>query len=256
MVGRITHIQRLSLHDGPGIRSTVFFQGCNLRCPWCHNPETWEAKDYTQVINGEKTTVGRWIESRDLARELLTDREFFTNSGGGVTLSGGEPLLQAGFAAEILDFCKAEGVHTAVETNLLAPWDRIRSLLPRVDLWMCDLKSMDDEKHAACGAGIGRILDNFRKLDATGADILVRTPVIPGFNDTREDIEAICRFLADLPGPVRYELLGFHTLGFDKYTSMGIDNPMAGCAPMDKARLEELQTIASQWIATTKESRD
>ena len=254
MQGRITHIQRLSTHDGPGIRSTVFLQGCNLRCPWCHNPETWEARDIPQTIDGKTSIVGKTVDSEDVVQEVLTDKEFFANSGGGVTLSGGEPFVQDAFSLEILRRCKEEGLSTGVETNLLASWEKIEPLLPWVDLWMCDLKCMDSARHkAATGAGNEAILNNLKRLSAHVPTLIVRTPVIPCFNDTESAIRDICAFLDTLGCPVRYELLGFHTLGFDKFTQMGMENPMRGCAPLAKEKLQNLQTIVREWENTMKE---
>ena len=253
MKGRITHINRLSTHDGPGIRSTVFLQGCNLRCPWCHNPETWEARDIIQRINGEASLVGKTADSEEVVQEILIDKEFFLNSGGGVTLSGGEPLVQADFAREILLRCKEEGLSTGVETNLLAPWKKVEALIPHVDLWMCDVKCLDSVRHAAAtGSGNETILTNLQRLAGKVSSLTVRTPVIPCFNDTEDDIREICAFLESLDCSVRYELLGFHTLGFDKFTQMGIENPMKGCAPLDKHKLQSLQAIVQQWGNTTK----
>ena len=253
MQGRITHIQRLSTHDGPGIRSTVFLQGCNLRCPWCHNPETWEARDILQTIDGKTSIVGKTVDSEDVVQEVLTDKEFFANSGGGVTLSGGEPVVQVAFSLEILRRCKEEGLSTGVETNLLAPWEKIEMMLPWVDLWMCDLKCLDSARHkGATGVGNEVILDNLKRLSVHVPALTVRTPVIPCFNDTEKDIRDICAFLDTLDCPVRYELLGFHTLGFDKFTRMGLVNPMKDCTPLDKQKLQSLQAIVRQWETLTK----
>lgn len=291
MKGTITAIQRMSIHDGPGIRSTLFLKGCDLRCAWCHNPETWSFAPQLQHIPGkcihcgsciaacstralqpgEKVTVdrsrclrcgacveacvtgamswiGRRMEAADTVRELLLDRIFFRTSGGGVTLSGGEPLLQADFAGEVLQGCMNEGVHTAVETNLTEPWRIIERLLPVVRLWMCDLKIADSEAHRRwTGMGNGRIIENLHRLAATGAPVIVRTPVVPGVNDTEEDIEALCGIISSLDGDVTYELLGFHTLGFGKFDNLDMSNPMAGAASIAPDTLTRLQQIPARF---------
>lgn len=293
MKGTITTIQRMSIHDGPGIRSTLFMKGCNLRCAWCHNPETWSPHPQLQYIaakciycgscigacdrralrpaadgrvvidrrictlcgrcveacvSGAMTRVGRLIESGEALRELLLDRTFFRTSGGGVTLSGGEPLLQADFAEEVLRGCLDEGVHTAVESNLTEPWPVVERFLPLVRLWMCDLKIADSEMHRRwTGQGNERIIDNLRRLAATGSPVIVRTPVVPGVNDTEQAVEELCRIVAGLGGEVAYELLGFHTLGFGKFDNLGMENPMSGAAALTRERFELLKQIPERF---------
>lgn len=291
MKGTITTIQRMSIHDGPGIRSTLFLKGCDLRCAWCHNPETWSARPQLQYVAGKcigcgsciavcearalrfaekvmvdrshctqcgrcvevcvtgaMSWVGRQIEAEEAVRELLLDRTFFEESGGGVTLSGGEPLLQADFAEEVLRGCLAEGVHTAVESNLTEPWPTIERFLPLVRLWMCDLKVADSAKHRRwTGLGNERIVENLHRLAATGTPLIVRTPVVPGVNDTPEAVEALCRVVAGLNGRVAYELLGFHSLGFGKFDDLGMDNPLAGTPPLAPEKLADLQRIPERF---------
>ena len=291
MEGTITAIQRMSIHDGPGIRSTLFLKGCDLRCAWCHNPETWSYQPQLQYVadkcircgsciavcddrvlrleekvyidrdrcsrcgrcveacvTGALSWVGRQIEACEAVRELLLDRTFFEESGGGVTLSGGEPLLQADFAEEVLRGCLAEGIHTAVESNLTEPWPTIERFLPLVRLWMCDLKVADSAKHR-CWTGLGneRIIENLHRLAATGTPLVVRTPVVPGVNDTPEAVEELCRIVADLNGKVFYELLGFHSLGFGKFGDLGMNNPMAGTPPLTSKKLADLQRIPERF---------
>lgn len=286
--GLITDVQRMSIHDGPGIRTTVFMKGCNFRCRWCHNPETWSAVPQLQYIASKCTfcgTCGTVCQSgaigvtggehhieRSLCVEcgkcaavcpsqalnivgttytadrllecVMADKVFYETSGGGVTVSGGEPFLQHVFLAEFLSECKENGIHTAVETNLSLPWHIMSDFTGLVDLWMCDMKSMDEERHTEwTGAGCRQVAENIARLAGTGAEMIVRTPVIPGFNDTEEDIRSISSFLSGLGANLRYELLPFHTLGFGKYDDVGIDNPLAGLEPLEHCRIEELKEI-------------
>ena len=291
MKGLITALQRMSIHDGPGIRTVVFMKGCNMRCKWCHNPETWirepqlqyikekcihclsclhvcpgrviEEGDGSMMIDREKCTscglcsqvccsgalsmVGREVSPEQLWVEIEQDLPYFWESGGGVTISGGEPLMQAGFVKEFLLICKRNGLHTAIETNASFPWKIIEELIPYTDLWVCDFKLSDDKKHREW-TGIGNvvILNNLKKLAGRGAALCVRTPVIPGVNDNEDEIKAICSLLQPVRDKLTYTLLGFHTLGFGKYESLGMDNVLKDKEPLSAERLEELKKIT--WI--------
>lgn len=286
--GVITTLQRMSVHDGPGLRTVVFMKGCNMRCRWCHNPETWSPHRQVQYIRekcircltcaavcpnrairpsedgprmdfdqcracgtcaddcctGAMSLVGREVSVEELRDEVRKDIPYFLNSGGGVTVSGGEPMLQKDFVREFLSVCRADGINTAIETNMAVEWADLNEVSTLVDFWMCDLKIYDSEKHKKwTGAGNRTVVDNILKMAATGRQMTVRTPVIPCVNDTAAEIEDICRLLAPFSGTVSYELMGFHTLGFSKYKSMGISNELedAVCLPADQ--LEELKKI-------------
>lgn len=296
MKGIITTIQRMSIHDGPGIRSTLFLKGCNLRCAWCHNPETWSRERQVQYVAdkcigcgscvaacrrqalgagaritidrarcircgacveacpaGAMSWVGRELAAEEAVRELAADKPFFDASGGGITLSGGEPLLQADFAREVLEGCLTEGIHTAVESNLTEAWSVIESFLPLVGLWMCDLKIADPALHRRwTGRDNGQIIANLGQLAARGVPVIVRTPVIPGVNDTEAAIEELCRIIARLGGNVAYELLGFHPLGFGKFDDLGMANPMAGTATLDGQVLARLKEIPRRYGIKSK----
>lgn len=280
ITGLIFDIQRFSVHDGPGIRTTVFLKGCSLRCFWCHNPEGLRMTPEVQFLpnrciacgecviacdhggqhldeNGRSyerancvacgacveacvaealTLAGKHTTADAVVAEVLRDRVFYETSGGGVTLSGGEPALQPDFSREILEKCKAEGLHTAIETCGNVPWSNLEPLLPVTDLVMMDLKQIDTEKHrAATGAGNERILANARQFAQTRKPLIFRTPVVPGVNDTPAEIAAIAAFVAELvalraiesngngPAEISWELLPFHRLAADKYRSLGLD---------------------------------
>jgi pyruvate formate lyase activating enzyme len=294
--GIIFNIQRFSIHDGPGIRTTVFFKGCPLRCFWCHNPEGLQAKREVQFTPArcigcgacvaacphgaqELGQQGRiyhrdrcqgcgacvaacWAEALQMTgsvvtaeavmAEVLQDQAFYASSGGGVTLSGGEPLQQPDFASEILQGCRAAGLHTAVETTLHAPWRHVEALLPLVDLFLVDIKQLDPVKHrSATGVSNERILANVRRLAATGHAVNFRIPVVPTVNDTPADIQAAASFVQALqqarPAGARalsLELLPFHQLAGDKYGSLGRPYRAAGLTPPTKAKMAELVQAA------------
>ena len=155
--------------------------------------------------------------------------------------------------SEVLGGCLAQGIHTAVESNLTENWDVVETFLPLVKLWMCDLKLADPELHRRCtGQGNGRIISNLRQLADKGVPIIVRTPVVPGVNDTAEAIDALCRIISGLGGNVAYELLGFHPLGFGKFDDLGMTNPMAGTGALDGSILEELKKIPRRYGIKSK----
>jgi pyruvate formate lyase activating enzyme len=286
MDGLITDIQRFSLNDGPGIRTTVFAKGCNLHCAWCHNPETiggWPqleffaakcigcggcrpevdtlSADPEDVItdgagrlrhyrgNCEAhalVRVGRTVKPQDVLREAEQDRRFYENSHGGVTLSGGEITVQLEFALETLALLKANGIPTAIETNLTAGWDAFEKLLPVLDLVMFDIKTMDAARHRIwTGAGNKRILNNARRMSERDVPLIVRTPVIPGFNDDAESVEGVAEFLRDFANLSYYELLAFNPLGADKYHCLGLPYRMQEAQTIPVERMQELREAAA-----------
>ncbi len=259
MTGIITDIQKFSLHDGAGIRTTVFLKGCNMRCEWCHNPETlarepqkayYEQKcihcgHCDQCPTGARVTIGREMTVEDVYRELAADLPYYRASGGGVTLSGGEPLMQADFAAELLRRCKEAGMGTAVETNLSLPFERLQKLLPWLDRVFFDIKLMDDAAHIrATGISNRTVLENARLLARTGKPALVRTPLIPGVTATQENISAIAAFVGELPNVTAYELLNFNPLGEGKYRALQLPNAHEGDRPLKRDELRALAQAA------------
>ena len=245
--GRIFNIQRFSIHDGPGIRTIVFFKGCFMRCAWCCNPESQSYDIQVMQENGKEKVVGQDVTVEEILPELLSDENYYRRSGGGITLSGGEVLGQPEFARDLLHACKENGLHTAVESTANAPYASIEKILPYLDLYLMDIKHMDSAKHKEyTGAGNERILENAKTLAESGVELIIRTPVVPGFNDTAEEIRAISRFAASLPGVKEHHLLPYHRLGQDKYTGLGRNYSLKGIEPPSQEKMEYLLSVAEE----------
>ena len=261
MTGIITDIQKFSLHDGKGIRTTVFFKGCNMRCDWCHNPETISPKPQRAFYErkcihcghcdhcptGARVTIGQEKSVEEVYRELAADLPYYRESDGGVTLSGGEPLMQAEFARELLKRCRENGIGTAVETNLSLPFERMEGLLPYLDQVFFDIKLMDDAQHRqVTGISNATVLENAQRLAHSGIPAVVRTPLIPGITDTVENIGAIASFARTLPNVRYYELLNFNPLGEEKYRALGLTCVHEGKRPLKKEALLALAQVAQE----------
>ena len=249
--GLIADIRRASFHDGAGIRTTVFFKGCPLRCAWCHNPECISTEPqelfYRErcigcgccaegCFSGARVICGKKMRAEEVLREILLDRPYYDENGG-VTFTGGEPLMQADFLKECIDLCKKEGIGCAVETSLHY-FDE--ALFRSLDFVMADLKIWDDECHRHyTGVGNEHIKENLRRLNALGVPIIVRTPVIP---EIEQGIDRISEFLRPLENVVRYEFLPYHTLGTVKAEAMGCEPNTF--SPPSKEFLKELEQYA------------
>ncbi len=245
--GRIFNIQRFSIHDGPGIRTIVFFKGCFMRCAWCCNPESQEYEIQTMTEQGKQKTVGKDVTVEGLLPELLADEPYYRRSGGGITLSGGEILGQPDFARDLLAACKQRGLHTAVESTANAPYADIEKILPYLDLFLLDIKHMDSAKHQEfTGAPNERILENARAIAESGAELVIRTPVVPTFNDTAAEIKAISRFAATLPHVKEHHLLPYHRLGQDKYDGLGRKYSLTEILPPPPEKMEYLLSVAEE----------
>lgn len=266
--GLVFNLQRFSLHDGPGIRTTVFLKGCALSCSWCHNPESQATSPEVMVLEercircgacvaacpaespvpapgggrqaeeisgclvcgacveacptGARRIAGYRVELEELVEEILSDRVFFEQSGGGVTFSGGEPLHQAAFLLQALEACRREGLHTAVDTCGLASGEELVSVAALTDLFLYDVKFVDDRRHREhTGVGNERILANLRMLVDQGRRIWLRVPVIPGVNDDRDNLDGVAELAASLPGVERVCLLPYHRTGESKLARLG-----------------------------------
>lgn len=246
--GRIFDIQRYSIHDGPGIRTIVFLKGCFLRCRWCCNPESQEYDIQSLTMNGKTKTVGEDTTVEAVMGEVLKDLPYYRRSGGGLTLSGGECLFQPDFAAALLEAAHYWQLNTAIESTAFVPYESIRKLMPHLDLFLMDIKHMDSDKHKAfTGVENGRILENARRVAVSrDCELIIRVPVVPGFNDTPKEICDIARFAASLPGVRRLHLLPYHRLGQDKYTGLGRDYSLAHLLPPPAEHMRELLEAAEE----------
>ena len=266
MMGRVFRIQRFSIHDGYGIRTTVFFKGCPLRCVWCHNPESQryefevayraekcleclacidacrkgaieKGKDNLVEINreicdgcgecvkacrgGALEIYGKDVSVREVVEIIEKDEVFYCNSGGGVTFSGGEPYYQPEFLLALLRACRDLNISTAVDTSGYVKWEVMEKTLPFVDFFLYDVKDYRSERHKkVCGAGNELILSNLRKLVSSGAEVIVRIPVVPGLNFEKGDFEGYCEVLMKTEVE-RVDLLPYHSLARDKYRWLG-----------------------------------
>ncbi len=242
--GRIFDIQKFSVHDGPGVRTIVFLKGCALRCKWCCNPESQSFEIQNMTLAGKTKVMGRDVTVREVIDEVLKDRVYFRRSGGGLTLSGGESLLQADFAAALLAAAKENGLNTALESTGFAKFETIAKLLPHLDYYLMDIKHMNSEKHKAFTTQPNElILENAPKI-AERVNLTVRVPVIPGFNNTPEEIRDIARFAKTLKNVEEIHLLPYHRLGADKYKGLGRTYELENITPLTEEDLLPLKAVA------------
>jgi pyruvate formate lyase activating enzyme len=292
--GNIVNIQRFTIHDGPGIRTEIFFKGCSLRCKWCSNPESIDARPQLGVyaarcvgkdkcglclmacplpvcplicedgrLTGAERAAckpgcfvcaeacpasalmrwGRDMRVEELMKIVLADRNFYMKSGGGVTLSGGEVMLQWEFAAELLDACRRNSIHSCVESALHCGEEAVRSVCARADMVIADIKHMDSAKHRALtGAGNERILENLLRVAALGKPLVLRVPVVAGCNNDEENIRATGAFIRDkLRGNIlQLQLLPYRKMGLEKYASLNEPYPMGeGFIPPKRSEWEK-----------------
>ncbi len=288
-MGIVFSIQRFSVHDGPGIRTTVFLKGCPLRCLWCHNPESavmqpeigYHAARCTLCtecvrvcpsdalsVSGNKKIArsrekclscfkcvnacpsggmeqyGKSMTADEVVSAVMRDSKYYEKSGGGVTFSGGEPLLQAEFTAECAAKLKKRDIHTAVETSLFGSRQSLQTIMPYIDFYMADIKVMDDDIHKnVTGCSNEIILDNVIYLAEKNADVLIRIPIIPGINDTEDNIRKTAEFLIKNTLYRKIELLPMHKLAEHKYEALGRDYPIKAFPVPTKEKLDTLHNL-------------
>lgn len=262
--GIIFDIIKYAVHDGPGIRTTVFLKGCPLRCRWCQNPESQKVaperfrdvygRKYSKIFSGKDVrTIGHEVSVRHVISEVEKDKIFYDYSGGGVTFSGGEPLMQADFLLSLLKECKKRDIKTAVDTCGYAPWSAFKSILEYSDLFLYDLKLMDDEEHVAyTGLGTDLILNNLRKLASAEVRVVARFPIIPGITDSSDNVRAVGSFLMSLKSIDTIHLLPYNYLCKDKYKRMGIKYSFEELEPPSNGELRAIGRIMQEYDLMVK----
>jgi pyruvate formate lyase activating enzyme len=289
VTGVVFNIQRYSIHDGPGIRTTAFLKGCPLQCAWCQNPEsqimrpeiffvsencqgcgacaqvcpqgaiavvdglarTDRAKcigcgKCTEVCPNEaRNLMGRSQTAQEVFEELAADEIFYQRSGGGATLSGGEPLAQPEFATAVFRLCREASIHTALDTCGHAPWETMRQVLEYVDLVLYDLKHMDPERHKKyTGVSNELILEGARRIRQLGVPMLARIPLIPGFNDDAQNLLATAQFIAtEMGDSIPVHLLPYHRLGETKHERMEQPGKAIAAQPPSDEQMEEMRAV-------------
>jgi len=243
--GRIFDIQRYSIHDGPGIRTIVFLKGCALRCKWCCNPESQLYDIQTMVINGKKKVYGRDVKVSEVMDTVLRDMPYYKRSNGGLTLSGGESLLQPEFARDLLRAAKEAGINTALESMGFAGFDTILEILPFLDYYLMDIKHMNPVKHKEwTGKENTLMVENAKKIaESRMTNLIIRVPVIPGFNDSDSEIMDIAKYADSLTGVEKIHLLPYHSYGEGKYAGLGRDYPMGDVKAPSDERMEALRRL-------------
>lgn len=244
--GIIFKIKKYAIHDGPGIRTTVFLKGCPLTCGWCHNPEgqVFAPQALKAVHPGPQADhiIGCYASAEEIIQEIEKDIIFYDQSGGGATFSGGEPLTQPAFLAALLQKCREREIHTTLDTSGFADEETFRCALGLADLVLFDLKLMDDTAHRQfTGVSNKGILQNLHVAAEIGIPLRIRVPIIPEITDTKENLAAIAQYLKPLPGLKWIDILPLHKIAAHKYERLGMANPMAGTRPPTGGHMEEIK---------------
>ena len=246
----ISNIQHFSVGDGEGIRTTVFFKGCNLRCPWCHNPENL-CKEPTTLhykATGKTETLGQLITEEEVLSELLEDKDFYDESNGGVTFSGGEAMLQASELVPLAKLLAENGVSVLVDTAGCVPYASFQMLNPFVTGYLFDFKTADGDQYREIGGDLGLVVENITRLREDGVAVRIRIPLIPGFNTSPRSTQAICEHLRDV-GIQHVDLLPFHRLGSAKYEAMGLKYAYQTQQPLTKDDLGKIEAIYKTYFS-------
>ncbi|AGK95239.1 pyruvate formate-lyase-activating protein [Clostridium pasteurianum] len=227
--GRIHSIESMGLVDGPGIRTVIFFQGCRLRCAYCHNPDTWN------------TSGGEEITAEELLKKILRFKPYFERSGGGVTFSGGEVLLQPEFLVEVLKLCKENNIHTTIDTAGYGE-DNYEEILKYTDLVILDIKHVDEKGYEnITGKGKKDLNEFLKALENTSTKIWIRHVVVPNLTDSKDHIKKLANIIKNIKNVEKVELLPYHTLGINKYEKLGIDYRLKDIEAMDREKCKELE---------------
>jgi pyruvate formate lyase activating enzyme len=248
ITGIVFDIRRFTMNDGPGVRTTVFLKGCPLRCAWCHNPEGRDPAPFTierevKDCDGNTTTVSSTIGTvytpEELLATILSEKSVMQESGGGITFSGGEPLMQYKFLLPVLKALHEQGIHTAIDTNGYAEPAVFEQVIPYTGLFLFDLKHTDRQKHLEyTSVSTVKILENLEMILSKGVHVWLRIPVIPGFNHSRKDIAEIIRVIKAMPkGIEQVELIPYRQTAADKYRRLGYHNAMGDTPSLSPAKL-------------------
>ncbi len=242
--GRIFDIQKFSIHDGPGIRTIVFFKGCIFRCQWCCNPESQNFDIEDMFVAGKNKVIGQDVTVREVLEKIKQDRPYYNRSSGGITLSGGECMCQPEFAKALLHECKDIGISTAIETTAGVDSDIVKYIISEVDTVLMDIKHTSPEKHKKfTGRDNKVILENAKIIAESDSDLIIRIPVIPTFNHTEEEIRDIARFAKTLKGVTRLHLLPYHRMGQDKYTGLNRPYILDGIKTLSSEHMDMLLEV-------------
>jgi pyruvate formate lyase activating enzyme len=297
LTGTIFDIRKYSVHDGPGIRTTVFFKGCPLDCWWCHNPEsqspdpepmlrpnlciacgacietcqhgaigeqdgrlTWARElcvrcgDCTEAcMAGAREMAGKAMSVAEVLAQLEQDRLFYEESGGGVTVSGGEPLLQGHFLSELLQACKRVELHTAVDTSGFAGWEVLARILPVTDLFLYDLKHTDPAQHLKyTGVPLEPVLRNLERLAERGAAVWLRVPLVPGVNDDEANLRRVGELAARMPNVKQVNLLAYHATAASKYARLGLSYRLEGTPGASNEQMETAAALLRSYHTNVK----
>jgi len=260
--GLIFDIKRFSVNDGPGIRTTVFFKGCPLACWWCHNPEgrsyVSEQITITHKLNGKEfyhqEKVGRLVTMEEVLIEIGKETIFYETSGGGVTFSGGEPLLQPEFLKCLAEECRLRSIHTCLDTSGYCDPVLFKEFIPKFDLFLFDIKILDPDKHVQyVGFPNDEILANLQQLDHSGSNYIIRVPVIPGVNDDMESIDNLKNYLQTLANPRKeIHFLPYHPLAKHKLKSLDMADKMGNAIQVNESELNKLALEFEQSGYTVK----
>ncbi len=248
--GYIFDIKKYSINDGPGIRTTVFFKGCPLNCLWCHNPESrnlkpekiepsdrWSYYSYSC----SRDSIGMEVTADKVFEEILKDAPFYDQSGGGVTFSGGEPLMQPDFLMKLLQMCRQSNIHTAVDTSGYAPFELFESIYDYTDLFLFDIKIADEQLHKKyTGVSNKLIIANLKKLTSFGKKIFIRIPVIPSINDSKENINKIIEMISALKNIESINLLPYHNSAKGKYRKLNKEYHLSGIESPSSREIEKI----------------
>jgi len=233
-IGKVHSIDTFSTLDGPGIRTVIFMQGCHLRCKYCHNPDTWDPE----------ASTAREYSAEEVMKIILRSLPYLKESGGGVTFSGGEPLLQAEFVKDVFERCRENSIHTAIDSSLYVGSPTVQEVLPFTKLFLADIKHINNEgSNNLVGAGNRCNIENLQLINSQRVEIWIRYVIVPGLTDAEDHLLDMADFIADLESVTRVDLLPYHSLGSHKWKLLGFKYELDQIIPPSHTRMQELKII-------------